>query len=502
MATRKKLKPQGGLVPTKDNQIIKETLRKFGKRNMTTYATETNLERSLPDLFDGLKPVQRRILWTMSQHTRNEFVKAARTVGDALGKYHPHGDTSVYGAMITMNHMPTQAIVGKGNWGNMIDGAAAYRYTNARLSNFGYSFFDSDYIHKEVTSFVPNYDDKDIEPVTLPAMLPYVLMTANEGVGVGITGKLPAFTAESIITVLERLLKGEKLQRIDFAKTLKYAHKWGGQLVRSPENRAQWLKMFSDSEANIKFESDVEVNNDKKLMVISDWPQGTNLEKFIIKIRGMKETLRCDVTGKSSIVTIVCKPAFNLTQFQMFVKKAQRATQQSVAVKMNVTVRKAQVKDGVVEYETKVEALSVPDLLMAWLKERIQLELRSLAYRVKKQQAAIAYSKLMIFACNKLDVIFKALRVADPDAFLVKNLKITDEQAKQILELRVRQLSKLDQDTLKNKLKEQEQSLKQLESWQKRPKAKVLSGLADVRALIQKDRDFKDTTSNQKLTVV
>jgi DNA gyrase/topoisomerase IV subunit A len=127
MVTRKK-KPVGSLIPSKDNNVRHETLRAFGKRNITDYAIAVNLDRSVPDIYDGMKPVQRRILWAQSQQTKNEFVKSARVVGDVLGKYHPHGDSSVYGAMVTMTHMPTPAVQGKGNWGNMVDGPAAYRY--------------------------------------------------------------------------------------------------------------------------------------------------------------------------------------------------------------------------------------------------------------------------------------------------------------------------------------------------------------------------------------
>jgi DNA gyrase/topoisomerase IV subunit A len=503
MVTKKKTKgPVGSLVPAADKHVKLEALRDFGKRNMTTYAISVNLDRSVPDLYDGLKPVQRRILWAASQQTRNEFVKSARIVGDVLGKYHPHGDTACYGAMVTMTHMPTPAIQGKGNWGNMVDGAAAMRYTNARLSQYGYSFFLSDYIHKDVTTFVPNYDDKDIEPVTLPAQLPNVIINGGEGIGVGITTSLPTFTPESVITVLERLLSGEKLQSLDFAKTLKFAHKWGGHLVATKENKAQWIKMFRESETNVKFESNIEVDRDRKKMVIDDWPPGTNLQRFIDKVRAMPETQRCYNSKGSSTLTIECKPAYNFTQFDKYVEKVQTATRQSCSFKINVTKREAQTVDGVTTFETKFLALSVPQLIMQWLRMRLELEQKSLAYRVSKQEAAIGYSKLLIFAADKLDVIFKALRSKDPDAFLVKTLKLNVEQAKQILELKVRQLSKLDQDVLKEKLKEQQQFLKQLQVWQKRPKSKVLLDLADVKQAIVKDRNFKDAKDNEKLVVV
>jgi len=360
----------------------------------------------------------------------------------------------------------------------------------------------SDYIHKDVTTFVPNYDDKDLEPVTLPAQLPNAIINGGEGIGVGITTSLPTFTPESVITVLERLLKGEKLQSLDFAKTLKFAHKWGGHLVVSKENKEAWLKMFRESETNVKFESNIEVDRDRKKMVIDDWPPGTNLQRFIDKVRAMPETQRCYNSKGSATLTIECKPAYNYTQFDKFVEKVQLATRQSCSFKLNVTQREAQTVDGITSFETKFLALSVPQLIMKWLRMRLELEQRSLAYRVAKQEAAIDYSKLLIFVSSKLEILFKALRTSDPDAFLVKHLKLTAEQAKQVLDLPTRRWSKMDQAEINTKLKEQQKFLSQLQVWQKRPKSKVLLDLADVRAFIEKDRNFKEAKDNEKLVVV
>jgi len=184
------------------------------------------------------------------------------------------------------------------------------------------------------------------------------------------------------------------------------------------------------------------------------------------------------------------------------VEKIRLATRKSVSFKLNVTKRKAQILDGVTTFKTEFLALSVPELLKQWLVMRIELERKSLAYRQTKQRAAIAYSELLIYACDKLDIIVKALRAKDPDMFLTKNLEIDGDQAKQILELRVRQLSKLDQEVLKLKLKEQRLVLKQLDEWLKRPRSKVLLDLAEVKAAILKDRSFQANKDTRKLKVI
>lgn len=490
------------LVPTADKHVVNETLRSFGKRNMTTYAVAVNLDRSVPDMYDGMKPVQRRVAWGMNQMSAG-LNKAGEIVGLVLGRFHPHGDSSVYGAMVTMVHLPTPAIYGEGNWGNMTDGAAAYRYTNAMLTGYGKSFFDSDYINKEVTSFVPNYNDKYVEPVTLPAQLPNVLLNGGEGIGVGITTHLPTFSPESMITVLERLLQGEKLEALDFAKTLKFAHKWGGMMTPTKENKLQWMQMFKTSTANVQFESDIEVDRDGKRMTISDWPPGTNLEKFVQKVRAMPECQRCINSKGSATFSIECKPAYNFVQFDKFVEKVRSATRQRRAFKINVTKRTAETVDGVTAFKTDFLALSVPQLLVRWLKERLQLELRSLAYRIRKVEEDIDYSQTMIHACDHIDQIIKVIRRSDtPEESLVKVLKILPHQAKWICDLQLRKISKLDETAYKTKLKEQRLLLKQLLVWQKKPRSKVLLDLAAIKETLAKDKAYQHKQDSQELKVV
>jgi len=503
MVTRKRVRAQRSLVPTEDLHLKNETLRAFGKKAMTTYAITTNLDRSVPDLFDGLKPVQRRILWGMASNGGKTIQKAGEYVGFILGKLYPHGDGALYGSMVTMVNMPTPTIFGRGNWGSMVDGAAAYRYTECKLTDFGLSFLEPDYIASEVTRFVPNYNDKWVEPVTLPAHLPNIILNGGDGIGVGITTLIPTFTAASVISVLESLLKGEKLQSLDFAKTLKFAHRWGGQLVQTKENKQQWLQMFNSPYANVQFESELQVDRDHKRIVINDWPPGTDLEKFTEQIRKMPECQSCLNSEGSTTFTVVCKPAYNFVQFDKFVEKVQKATQKRRAFKIHVTRREAKIEDGVVSFDTRIEALSVSQLIVAWLKERLQLEQRSLAYRVTKVNESIDYCQTMIHACDHIDQIIKIIRKSEePEAALVKVLKIEQHQARWICDLQLRKISKLDESQYKAKLKEHQALLKQLQVWQKKPKSKVLLDLARVRDMIEKDRNFQHKEDNQDLVVV
>ena len=631
MATKKKLKRKLRTSREGDIGIVRsESLETFGFREMGVYAEEVNLARAVPDLIDGLKPVQRRIMWAASLLGK-DFVKTARVVGDCfpagtmvtlsngaqvpietvvvgdevmhddgidvvtdtfvredselyevttdqgtvqatpdqifycvdangkevertpltmkpgdqiktcapkklatvscirrvagrhrtydfevknrhrfyangflvhncIGRYHPHGDASVGGAITTMVQANVPVLSGKGNWGSLIDPAAAIRYTNCTLSNYGWSFFNPDYINKQVTSFVPNYDDSTFEPVSLPALLPNVLLNGGEGIGVGTTTMLPTFTPESVAKCLQRLLKGDKLKAEDFAKELKFTYRYGGRLVSTRENKKAILAMFTGSTASVQFESNLEVDRDGKAIEIDDWPQGLNPLKFIAKIRGFPEVDQAYNHKGATGFRIEMKKDHNYAQFDKLVEKVQKATQVRRSFKINVTHRQSSIEDGVVKFDTKYLSLSVPKLLMLWLKERIALEKRSLNYRIDKQNAAINYSKLLIFASTKLDVIFAALRAKDSKAHLVAKLKFTPEQADQILDLKVRQLSKLDQDAIKAKLKEQQTHLKQLQGWLAKPRSKVATDIHAVMDAISKDVKF-EAAKDRKMAV-
>jgi topoisomerase-4 subunit A len=466
---------------------------------MGVYAEEVNLARAVPDLIDGLKPVQRRIMWAASL-LGQDFVKTARLVGDVLGKFHPHGDKSVADAITTIVQSNVPTVHGKGNWGSLIDPAAAIRYTNCRLSSSGWSFFDPDYINKDVTSFVPNYDDTTVEPVSLPALLPNVLINGGEGIGVGTTTKLPTFTPESLATVMTRLLKGEKLKSLDFAQTLKYANRYGGRIVKSKENKEAWLKLFSENSASVQFEAELVIDRDAKAIEIDDWPLGLNPVKFIEKVRTFPGVDQAFNHKGATGFRIEMNRSFNYAQFDSLVTKVQKATQVRRAFKINVTHRHSSIEDGVVKFDTKYLSLSVPQVLIAWLKERIALEKRSLEYRVRKQQSAIDYSTLLIFASNNLDQIFKSLRAEDSRAYLMKTLKLSKDDADKILELKVRQLSKLDQEAIKAKLKEQQIMMKQLKTWLSNPKNKVLMDTESIIASIEKDRKF-ESAKDRKMSV-
>jgi len=483
-------------------RTLRQTITVFGMRALKLYGDEVNLDRATLDLIDGLKPVQRRITYGTSQVAREKFAKSAQIVGHVMGVYHPHGDSSIYGAMITMANSCVPLLHGDGNWGSMIDGAAAMRYTNARLSHFGRAGFDSDYMNPTVTSMVPNYDDKTLEPVSIPFPLPVILFNGGEGIGYATASNLPSFTPESVVEVLTKLLKGEKLKALDFAKILKPTYKWGGEFVKTKENKAAWLDMFTTNKASVQFQSPLNVDTVKRTIIVNEWPNGLDVLKFIDWAKSLPEVQSADPTKGTTEFTITCKKGYNSVQFDTLVEKVQKKTRCKTSFNINVTSRKAIIVDGVVDYEVALMSLSVPQLVVAWLRARLDTEKRSLDYRIDKQLAAIAYSELLIFAASKLDIIVPIIKTSkQPREDLSKKLKLTLEQADQILDLTLRKLTRLDQAAIDTKRKEQVKFLKQLREWLAKPKRKVLLDIEAAMQAIKADRDYADNRKNQTLTV-
>lgn len=407
-------------------------------------------------------------------------------------------NSSIYGALVTQVNSPVNTFTGIGNWGTLIDGPAAMRYTEARLSPYGKTFLAANYT--PVMDKVWNYDKKEMEPLCLPALLPNVLFNGTNGIGVGINSVLPSFTPASLLGVMVRLLDGEKLTPMDYVKSLEFFDPWGAKAVlKGKANTERVLAMMTSPSGSVLMTSPLRVEREAKRIIMENFTPGVRLETIPAKKGSNKPPRyglidnikllpeRPDVTSirKGFGYIIQAKKSLNFAEFDRLVEKIQKMATTSVSFNINVTER-TPTENG--NYEVGFMSLSIPQLIQKWLIFRIKLERASLEVRVQNQKAAIAYTKLLIYACDHLEVIFKSLRTADPRAYLVKHLRITEAQADQILDLKVRQLSKLDQDALKEKLKEQIAQLKDLERRLKQPKVEVRNFLARCATLFVLER--------------
>lgn len=447
---------------------INRSLLKFTRKAMYRYGAYTNEERALPDYRDGLKPVHRRVIWALKHLPKGAWLKTARVVGETLGKYHPHGDAPVNGAIDTLINASMPPFKGKGNWGTLLDGPAAMRYTNLRLNKYGETFINPDYL--AVSKFIPNYENTTDEPVILPALLPNLLLNGTDGIGVGVISRIPPYTLESVLGLMIRMLNKEKLEIQDYADNLVFNFPWGGRPIKSKENKKAIKSFLKTGEGSIEFESVLKLDLDHKRILFDDFAPRLSVEKVTdIKLKDLK--------GVKSVINTTDKKSGDQWEIKLknrdqeaTVNKIKKITSSKVDFKVNVTERS---KDG---FKTSVKLFpsTIPDLMWKWLEWRIELEVKCLDYKIKREQDAIAYTKLLIHAIDHLDVVFKALKKGEGQVeYLMKGLKITEEQANQILDLKVRQLSALDRKDLVIRMKEQKETLSKLATWRAKPSTKV-----------------------------
>ena len=471
MATRKAKagEPVAKAAPIEDIDVLT-----YVEGAMRTYGRETNLDRAIPDFRDGLKPVHRRSLWAMAaiglvSSTRE--VKAARIVGDTIGKLHPHGDTSAYGAIVTLVNSPAPAVDGVGNWGTLIDGAAAYRYTNARFTAYGKLMFHKDYF--PTVPMLPNFDKEWKEPLLIPTLLPNLLFNGASGIGVGVRTEIPAFTPSSVIKMMIRILSGEKPDPSEFASQLDFYNQYGGTVAKSKENLESITNLFSSTSGSVVWTCDLEVVEAKKQIVIKGFCPDINPTKLVEdKLKPMAE-VRSVTAGDGLSYVIQVNSSLNMNEFNRVVAQIRRLTTAKVSYECYVTQRRVR-EDDPEKCETDFFCLSVPQIFVRWLRWRIQLEKDSLDYRIDQTNRKIRMLDLLILACDNLKVIFDALKTKDPAAFIAKGLEITVDEANLILDRKVRQLSRLDASKLQAERATLKTFLKDLKGRRSQPQQEVL----------------------------
>jgi hypothetical protein len=454
---------------------------------LRTYGEEVNLDRSVPDFRDGLKPVTRRTLWAL-HGLGNQLVKTARLGGETIGKFHPHGEASCYGAITTQVVAPTPPIEGVGNWGSLIDPAGAPRYTNVRMSGFGRTtFFHPDYL--PLITKVDNYDGKDREPLFLPASLPNLLLNGIEGIGLGLTTRIPAFTPKSLLPLLADFAEGTVVSDRDIVRRLVPYHEYGGTIVRDKQNFDAFLQLVSTPKSSLRWTSEIQVDEVKKQIHLSKFGPEINPVKLVDAFLKLQPQVATVHTGKGVSYTIQCRKDLNMNEFKQFVERLRQRMTVSRSYDLYIT-RRAVSKENPDKYDVSFRQVSLRELMEVWVQYRIRMETASIKHQIKLSEERISYYELLLHAVANLDTVFKSLRQADPRAFLVKHLKITPEQADTILNLKVRQLSKLDGEEIQQKLKDEKAHLKSLQAKLKIPDqlvAQFLRSAADKFKLTAND---------------
>ncbi|MEK7131579.1 MAG: DNA gyrase subunit A [Patescibacteria group bacterium] len=433
------------------------------------YAMSVIVARALPDVRDGLKPVHRRVLYAMwnigLRHTA-KFRKSAHVIGEVMAKYHPHGDASIYDAMVRMAQdfsMRYPLVHGQGNFGSMDgDNAAAMRYTEAKLTAVAEEMlFD---IEKDTVNFIPNYDGSHEEPTVLPSKLPNLLLNGTMGIAVGMATSIPPHNLSELCDGLNKLIEEPDTSVEELAEVIKGPDFPTGGIIY---NKKDILAAYSTGKGGIVMRAKAEIQegkSDQFKIVITEVPYNTNkatlLEKIADlvqekKIEGIKD-LR-DESNKDGvrIVADLKKDAYP--------KKVLNKLFQMTELQTTFHVNMLALIDGI-----QPRVLTIKNILEEFIKHRQVIIRRRTEFDLNKAKERAHILEGLSVALDKIDMVIKTIRASkDKDEAkinLMSKFKFTDKQAVAILEMKLQQLANLERQKIEDELKEKKALIKELES--------------------------------------
>ena len=472
------------------DRIIRTDYSDLMQKNYIDYAMSVIVARALPDVRDGLKPVQRRVLYDMYElGTKHDkpYRKSARIVGDTMGKYHPHGDSSIYDSLVVMaqDFKKGQVLVdGHGNFGSIEgDGAAAMRYTEARLMKITEEVYLAD-LDKDIVNFVPNFDENEKEPEILPVRIPNILVNGSEGIAVGMATSIPPHNLGEVVDAASALIKDPDVTEEELFSLIKGPDfPTGGLVVNADELPA----IYASGQGKIRLRGRVEIEKlkgGKEQIVVTEIPYtmiGAGIGKFMSDVAALAEsrviTDIADISNQSSKEGI-----------RIVIELKKGADTDNI---LNILYKKTKLEDtfGVnmlVVSEGRPETMSLKALLESFVEFRIDLANRKYQTLLTRDLEKKEVEEGLIRACDVIDLIIEILRgsknaqmardcmtlgITDGIKFktkksekLASQLHFTERQAQAILDMRLVKLIGLEVEAL---IKQHEETLKRIAHYEK-----------------------------------
>lgn len=431
----------------KDVHLAEELSKRY-----LSYAMSTIVARSLPDVRDGLKPVHRRLLYAMRQlhlDPKSGFKKCARVVGDVIGKYHPHGDSAVYMAMVRLAQdfsVRYPLVDGQGNFGNIDgDGPAAMRYTEARLTEFAMALMEG--LNENAVDMRETYDGEEHEPVIMPAMVPNLLCNGSAGIAVGMATNIPPHNLGEVCDALLYLIDNPDCGEEPLVRKIKGPDfPTGGIIVDSFDSILNTYKQGRGGfRIRARWESE-DLTHGQYQIVIKEIPYQVQKSKLIEKIAALllekKLPLLSDIRDESTHdVRIVLEPKNRSVDAKMLMEYLFKQTELEVRFAMNMNVLDS---DGV------PRVMSLKEVLAEFLKHRHNVLVRRVNYRLDKINSRLEILSGYLIAYLNLDEIIRIIREEeDPKAVMIAKFSLTDNQAEAILNMKLRNLRKLEESEIR-----------------------------------------------------
>ena len=476
---------------TKEN-LDKQSIKKYAENAYLNYSMYVILDRALPNIGDGLKPVQRRILYAMSElglNASSKYKKSARTVGDVIGKFHPHGDSAAYEAMVLMAQdfsFRYPFVDGQGNWGSQDDpkSFAAMRYTESKLTKFSDLLIDE--LKQGTVDWQPNFDGSLLEPVIFPAKVPSILLNGTTGIAVGMATDIPSHNMTEVIDATIHVLENPKTsidQILKYIKGPDFSNK--APIVASPE---ELNEMYSTGRGAFKMKSAWKKEGND--IIVTDLPHQTSGSKVLEQISNQM------INKKLPMIVDLRDEGDHEEPTRLVISlKSNRVNAEDLMNHLYASTDLQKNYRGnfnLISLKGSPKVYSIKDLLSDWIAFRKTTVTRKLEHRLDQVDDRLHILEGLLIVYLDLDKVIKIIRQSDdPKKELTKKFKISDIQANAILEIKLRQLAKLEQI----KLEEERDALKK----EKKELEKVLNSKTRLKTFIKNElKEIKENFGDER----
>jgi DNA gyrase subunit A len=489
-------KPEKETKPEIKEKIILRIIEDEMKQSYLDYAMSVIVGRALPDIRDGLKPVHRRILYAMNDmgivHSK-PYKKCARIVGEVLGKYHPHGDTAVYDSLVRMAQsfsLRYPLIEGQGNFGSVDgDNAAAMRYTEARLAKISEEILQD--IEKDTVIFIDNFDGSLQEPTVLPSKLPNLLINGSSGIAVGMATNIPPHNLNEVCSAIIKTIENPEVSLNELMQIIKGPDfPTGGTII----GKNGLYEMYSSGRGKIKVRAKIkkETEGNRENLIVEEIPYQINKSQLIEEIAQLVRDKKIkeinDIRDESD------------REGMRIVIELKKDADSNIVINQLYKHSRLQDTFGVIMLalvDNQPKVLALKQIIDFYIKHRIEIVKNRTMFDLKKSEERNHVLEGLVIALNDIDKIIQGIKasktVSDAQNFLMKNYKITELQAKAILDLKLQKLSSLEQEGIRKEQKEILETIKKLKF--------ILEHEAEVLRIIKTELEELKKYSDERRTV-